>query len=42
MLDVAVIEGTGAKALTEHKIMNKYHKVDKEELEIYINDLKRQ
>ena len=42
MLDVAAKEGTGVKTLIEHEIMNKYLKVEKEELETYINGLKRQ
>ena len=41
MLDVAAKEGTGVKAPIEHEIINKYLKVEKEELEIYINGLKR-
>ena len=40
--NVAVKEGTWVKALTEHEIINKYLKVKNEELETYINSLKRQ
>ncbi len=42
MLDVAAKEGTGVKALTDYDIMNKYLKSEKEELESYIDSLKRQ
>ena len=42
MLDVAAKVGTGVKAPTEHEIMNKYLKVEKEELETYINGLQWQ
>ena len=42
MLDVVAKEGISVKAPTEHEIMNKYLKVEKEEVETYINGLKRQ
>ena len=41
MLDVAVKECTGVKAPTEHEIINRYLKVEKEELETYVNGLKQ-
>ena len=40
MLDIAAKEGTGVKAPTDYKIMNKYMKSEKEKLESYINSLK--
>ena len=42
MFDVAAKKGMGVKAPIEHESMNKYLKVEKEEIETYINSLKRQ
>ena len=42
MLNAAAREGTGVKAPTDYDIMNKYLKSEKEELESYIDSLKRQ
>ena len=42
MLNVVVKEGTGVKTPTEHEIMNKHFKAEKEELKTYINGLKQQ
>ena len=37
-----MLEGTGVKTPTDYEIMNKYLKSEKEELESYIESLKRQ
>ena len=42
MLDIVAKEGTGVKAPTDYEIMNKDLKLEKEELESYISNLKRQ
>ena len=42
MLDVVAKEGTRVKTPTDYEIMNKYLKLEKEELESYNESLKRQ